>query len=322
MQPLILGTFVGVLAIVLGLYWGFVVRTEQESTRKLKKRLKAAAGSRLAKTPALLVQEQQLSNVGALNRLLIRATRITAPIERLIQQADARMTVGMFLLMSGTALFGGYSILAILTGLRGISAVAAVLLMFGPYVYLAWKRSRRMLLFEEQFPEALDLIARALRAGHAFTTGLGMVADEMPDPVSAEFRLLYDRQNFGMPLPDALRAFAERIALLDARFFATAVLTQREAGGNLSEVLDNLARVVRERFKVKRQVRVISAHARMTGFVLVGLPPVTALAIAVVAPDTMKILITHPLGVKMVVAALILQVTGGLVVKRLTNLEY
>ncbi len=125
-----------------------------------------------------------------------------------------------------------------------------------------------MRLFEDQFPQAIDLIASSLRAGHAFTTGVSMVADEVPDPTGAEFRLLYDQQNYGMPLPDALKAFARRVPLLDARFFITAVLTQREAGGNLAEVLDNLSTLIRERSRVKRQVRVASAHGRITGWVL------------------------------------------------------
>ena len=123
------------------------------------------------------------------------------------------------------------------------------------------------------FPEAIDLIARALRAGHALTTGLGMVADEIPAPVGQEFRRLYDEQNFGMSLPEAMRAMARRVPVLDARFFVTAVLTQREAGGNLSEVLDNLASVMRERFKMKRQVRVASAHGRISAWVLSCMPP-------------------------------------------------
>jgi tight adherence protein B len=320
-QPIILGTFVGVLAIILGLYWGLVLRTEQQTDRRLRKRLRGAGGV-ITRRPVLAKEDQPLSRVPMLVRPLARAKSIVQPLERLIDQADSRMTAGTFFLLSGTAAVGAFTIVALLTGFRGIGALAGVVLMWIPYVYLRWKRSRRMLKFEEQFPEAIDLIARALRAGHAFTTGLGMVADEIPSPVGSEFKLLYDRQNFGMPLPEALRAFAERIPLLDARFFATAVLTQREAGGNLSEVLDNLARVVRERFKVKRQVRVVSAHARMTGFVLVGLPPLTALAIMVVSPDNMKMLVTNPMGLYMVSAALILQVTGGLIVKKLTNLEY
>jgi tight adherence protein B len=205
---------------------------------------------------------------------------------------------------------------------RAIAVLVGAIFATGPFFYLQWMRSRRMHQFEEKFPEAIELIARALRAGHAFTTGLSMVADEIPAPVGSEFRLLYDRQNFGMPLPEALRGFAQRIPLLDARFFATAVLTQREAGGNLSEVLDNLARVVRERFKVKRQVRVISAHARITGWVLVALPPATAVAFLVVVPDTIKLLVTDPVGVKMVAVAAFLQITGGLIVKKLVNIEY
>ena len=157
--------------------------------------------------------------------------------------------------------------------------------------------------FEEQFPEAIELIARALRAGHAFTTGLALVAEELPDPVGGEFRLVYDRQNFGMPVADALHLFAERVPLLDARFFVTAVLTQRESGGNLAEILDNLGVVIRQRFRVRRQIRVVTAHARLTGWVLVAMPLATALAMLVVAPDHILTLVTDPLGIQMLVAA-------------------
>lgn len=322
MQLLIVGTFAGVLALILGLYWSLVVRAEDRSSATVRKRLRRAPGDMLTRQLTIAKGEQQRSKIQVLDRLLGRATSLWKPLEDLIEQADARLTVGMFLLVSGTMLTAGYALVTILTGLRGIGLVAGVLLAFGPYAYLRWRRDRRLLQFEEKFPEAIDLIARALRAGHAFTTGLGMVADEIPDPVGAEFKLLYDRQNFGMPLPDALRGFAQRIPILDARFFATAVLTQREAGGNLSEVLDNLARVVRERFKVKRQIRVVSAHARMTGWALVGLPPVTAIGMLAVSPENAKLLVTDPLGIKMVVGAVVLQVTGGLMVKKLVNIEY
>jgi tight adherence protein B len=321
-QPFVIGTFVGVLAIVLGFYWALVVRSEQRSTSRIKQRLKRTHGTAAARGLSLAKEEQPLSSLGGFNRALVRATSITEPLSKLIEQADSKLNVGLFLLMSGTAGLAGYAIPTLLTGFRGLGLLIGLLATMSPYVYLRWKRGRRLLQFEERFPEAIDLIARALRAGHAFTTGLGMVADEIPDPVGSEFKLLYDRQNFGMPLPDALRGFAERIPLLDARFFATAVLTQREAGGNLSEVLDNLARVVRERFKVKRQIRVVSAHARMTGFALVGLPPATGVAMMTIAPANAKMLVTDPLGIKMVIVAIILQVTGGLIVKRMVNIEY
>ena len=176
--------------------------------------------------------------------------------------------------------------------------------------------------FEEQFPEAIDLIARALRAGHAFPTGLLMVADEAPDPIGPEFKLVYDRQNFGMPLNDALKGLAERVPILDARFFATAVLTQRETGGNLSEVLDNLATVIRDRFKVKRQVRVVTAHGRITGWILSALPPGLAVVISFVSPDHMKTMFTDPLGIQMLVVAGTMQVVGTLIIRKLVNVPY
>src|SRR5262249_52631918 len=175
---------------------------------------------------------------------------------------------------------------------------------------------------EEQFPEAVDLIARALRAGHAFPAGLYMVAEELGDPVGPEFKLLYDRQNFGMALPDALRSFAARVPIIDARFFVTAVLTQREAGGNLSGVLDNLSAVIRERFKVKRQVRVISAHGRITAAVLAGLPPVVGVAQFVIAPDNAALLFNDSLGVKMLIGAAVLQCIGMLWIRKIIRIEY
>lgn len=322
MQPIILGTFIGVLLIVLGLYWMFVLRLEERSSARIRKRLGRSIGAAMARRVTLARDEQRFSTIGVLDRFLLRTSRLTAPLQRLLQQSNSNLSLGVFLLLSGTLALGTYLLLTLLTGYRGLGTIAGLLLAFAPYVYLRWKRTKRLYAFEETFPEAIDLVARALRAGHAFTTGLGMVADEIPDPVGTEFRLLYDQQNFGMPLAEALRAFGERVPILDARFFATAVLTQREAGGNLSEVLDNLARVVRERFKVKRQIRVVSAHARMTGWFLVCLPPATALATFAISPQNAKLLVTDPMGINMVIAAAVLQVTGGLIIRRLVDIEY
>jgi tight adherence protein B len=140
--------------------------------------------------------------------------------------------------------------------------------------------------------------------------------------VGLEFRKLYDEQNFGLTLPDALRNFAGRIPVLDARFFVTAVLTQREAGGNLAEVLDNLAKVIRERFKVKRQVRVISAHGRITGWVLTGLPPAAAVATFMLSPLHIETLLGDPLGIRMIITAAVMQVLGALIIRRIVDIEY
>ena len=179
-----------------------------------------------------------------------------------------------------------------------------------------------MYKFEEQFPEALDLLSRALKAGHAFTTGIDMVGTEMPKPVGPEFRNLYDHQNFGMPMPDALKAFSDRVPVLDARFFVTAVLIQRESGGNLSEVLDNLAGVIRERFRVKRQMRVLSAHGRITGWILVCLPPVLGFVLMSVNPEHRRTMLGDPLGIQMLVGAVIMQIIGTLIIRKIVNVEY
>ena len=149
-----------------------------------------------------------------------------------------------------------------------------------------------------------------------------MVAEEIPKPVGDEFKLLYDRQNFGMPLPDAMKAFAARIPLIDARFFVTAVLTQRETGGNLGEVLDNLSSVIRDRFRVKRQVRVLTAHGRITGWILAAMPPALAGVMFIIAPGHMQMLLNDRLGVQMIVAALVLQVLGTITIRKLVDIPY
>ena len=191
-----------------------------------------------------------------------------------------------------------------------------------PYLIVRHVRTKRFEKFEEQFPEAIDLMARALQAGHAFPTGLQMVADEAPAPIGPEFKLVYDRQNFGMPLNDALKGLAERVPILDARFFATAVLTQRETGGNLSEVLDNLATVIRDRFKVKRQVRVLSAHGRITGWILSAMPPALGVLLTFVSPEHMKTMVTDPLGIQMLAVAGTFQVIGTIIIRKLVNVPY
>jgi tight adherence protein B len=207
-------------------------------------------------------------------------------------------------------------------GRLALGVILMVVLSAAPYVWVRFKRNKRLQTFEEQFPEAVELIARALRAGHAFTTGLGMAADEIKPPVGSEFKRVYDEQNFGMSLVAALRAMSHRVPVLDARFFVTAVLTQRESGGNLSEVLDNLASVMRERFKVKRQIRVISAHGRLSAWVLSGLAPGLAGVLFLMSPDFMRILWEDPMGLNLVIAAVVLQVIGTIIISRMVRIEY
>jgi tight adherence protein B len=164
-------------------------------------------------------------------------------------------------------------------------------------------------------------MSRAIRAGHAFQTALGMVADELTAPVGPEFKQAFDEQNFGLPLRDALNELAGRIALLDVRFFVTAVLIQRDTGGNLAEILDNLAHVVRERFKIRRQVRVHTAHGRFTGYVLLALPAALAMALSVINPEHMQLLFREHMGQMMLLGAIVMQTIGFIWIRQVIKIE-
>jgi tight adherence protein B len=322
-MAIVLATFAVIAGIILGAYWFFVLRIDQSEEVALRKRLAPDGTARdIPKEFRLLKPTERLSDMPRLDSLLTQMGRITAPIQRDITQAGMKTTVGTLLLSAACLALLGFVAVKMLLFHTLLAAGVGFALFFVPFMYVRHKKSQRLKKFEEQFPEAIDLIARALRAGHAFTTGLAMTAEEIPAPVGEEFKLLYDRQNFGMPMPDAMKAFAARIPLIDARFFVTAVLTQRETGGNLSEVLDNLSSVIRERFKVKRQVRVLTAHGRITGWILSALPPCLAAAMFVVSPRQMQILTEDTLGVQMIIAGLTLQVIGTIIIRKLVNIRY
>jgi tight adherence protein B len=314
-------TFVVILAIVLGAYYLFIVRQEQDERAKMLRRVKVQ-GPETVTVGKLERPKERLSGVDAVERLLSRADGVSGPLERLVTQSGLKITVGTLVMASVLAALGGYLLVKWLTYYTFLGLAAAPMFGVVPYLVVRFYRTKRMNTFEEQFPEAIDLLARALRAGHAFPTGLQMVADEIPEPVGGEFKLMYDRQNFGMPLNDALKGLAERIPILDAKFFATAVLTQRETGGNLSEVLDNLSVVIRDRFKVKRQVRVLTAHGRITGWILAALPPSLAVVLVFVSPQHMKTMITDPLGIQMMAVGGTLQVIGTVIIRKLVNIRY
>ena len=314
-----LATFLLVVGIILGTYWLLVVRHEDTSQRVLRNRLRVTKKS--AGNPNLVRRAQPLSQVSSLEWLLRRSGLVVSPLARQIQHAGMNTTVGTLMLSAVFAACLTAAAIYLITGLVAVGVVIGVVAGSGPFLVLRFKVNKRQRKFEEQFPEALDLIGRALRAGHAMTTGLGMVADEIPDPVGTEFRLMHDRQNYGMPLAEALRDFGERVPMLDARFFVTAVLTQRESGGNLAEVLDNLSALIRERFKVKRQVRTVSAHGRITGWVLAFLAPTLAAILVVIAPQHMALMIQDPLGIQMIVGAMALQIIGVIAIRRIINIE-
>lgn len=316
-----IATFVTSLVVVLGIYWLFIVLPEDRAGRSLRRRLKAdrveaPGGSTLTR------KATPFSAMQGLDGLLGRAGGVLNPLRATVERSGLPISVELLLLATFVAALLFYLATLLVSSRQWLSVVVALGAAALPYIGVRFAEARRVQQFEDQFPQAIDLIASSLRAGHAFTTGVLMVADEVADPLGAEFRLLYDQQNYGMPVPDALKAFARRVPLLDARLFITAVLTQREAGGNLAEVLDNLSSVIRERSRVKRQVRVASAHGRITGWVLSAMPPILAGVVTVVAPEHMQTFVNDPIGVRMIIAALVLQVIGTLAIRRIVDVEF
>ena len=315
--------FLVVLGIVCGAYWMFVLLPEDDAQRRLHRRLKGGSDKTRARRHSVLKKEpEDTVKLEVLEAVLNRAGGKLQPLRRLVDQSGVRVTISALVLASGCLLLFTLLLVFSLTARPLAGLVAGVVAASLPFIYLHRVRTKRLRKFEEGFPDAIDLIARSLRAGHAFSTGLSMVAEEVDAPVGTEFKTIYEQQNYGIPMSDALKGLAQRVSLVDVRFFVTAVLTQREAGGNLAEVLNNLATVIRERFKVKRQVRVLSAHGRMSGWILAGLPPALAFAFMLVVPTHLESLFNDPLGVRMVVVALVLQVLGMLVIRRIVNIEY
>jgi tight adherence protein B len=319
---LVLSVFVVGAGAVVGVFMAVTRLPGFLLQRKLDSRIQEVTTTDVPETEddAALVKTRHSGPLPGLDRLASGTARGSA-LAAWIEQSGVRMSIsGLLLIALGSAaLFG----LVVATAMRmSVGWVIGGGLGFAaPFVFLRIKRTRRMRAFEEAFPEALDLVARALKAGHAFATGLKMVADEMPDPVGGEFRKTFDEQNFGLPLKDALTNLTVRMPSLDVRFFSTAVLIQRETGGNLSEILENLAHVVRERFKILRQVRVYTAHGRLTGYVLLGLPAFLAIALMFISPDHMRTLFTVKMGQMMIMGAIVMQTIGFIWIKQVIKIE-
>jgi len=224
---------------------------------------------------ALMLRKEVLSKIPKLNRVL-RDFSALRTLNLFLQQGGMETTVATILSLSLLLGVVSYMIGFLLRMPHLLCLVAALLVASIPFIVVAFKRGRRLSKFEELFPDAMDMLGRAVRAGHAFTTGLELIATEMPEPIASEFRTTFEQQNLGLPLRDALGNLAVRIPLPDVRIFVSALQIQRESGGNLAEILDNLATVVRERFKLMRQVRVYTSEGRLSLYILSSMPPVAA----------------------------------------------
>jgi tight adherence protein B len=288
--------------------------------RILRDRLSAVQKPGEPSEESVLVRDDLMSRIPALDTLLRRSERVSM-LQKMLNQGEVHIRPGNFLMICvlSAALLGLILFLAgdnLLFGWAG-----ALLGFFLPYAYASHMRSKRFQHFEEKFPETMDTLARAVRAGHAFTTALEMISNEIAEPIAGEFRQLYEEQKFGLPVREALLNLTERIPLVDVKFFVTAVMLQRETGGNLAEILDNLSYVIRERFKIMRQVRVHTAQGRLTMLLLMGLPPTIVIAMFILNRGFISPLFTDPLGHVLIVIGIILQTVGYFVIRRIIAIQ-
>ena len=311
--------FLVVAGAVTGGFFFFTRLPEARKRRQLELRLQEV--SRPEETPDQSVVVRQHDGPLPSVEKLIGRTRAGSGLSRLIEQAGVNTSPSALLLAS--LICAAVAALAAYVFLR-IPLAQFVCVPLGaslPMLWLLQRRSSRLKAFEEQFPDALDLISRSLRAGHAFQAAIGMAADELTAPAAPEFKKVFDQQNFGLPLRDALNALAQRVPLLDVKFFVTAVAIQRDTGGNLAEILDNLAHVVREGFKIQRQVRVHTAHGRITGFVLLALPAFLAVALSIINREHMRPLFEEPMGRTLILVTIIMQLIGFVWIRKVIKIE-
>ncbi|MGH7558584.1 MAG: type II secretion system F family protein [Gemmatimonadota bacterium] len=315
--------FTAVACVVMLLALGWEWFSERRRTKEITDRLEGMAKGE--RTPGGdpfgdLFRDGSVKDVAWLQPVVSRLPH-TRDLQHLLDQADMNWRVGTFLLITtGVATAFGLVIL-LLTRIPYIAIAVAAFAATLPYMYVRRRKTKRLRAFEEHFPEAIDLLGRAIRAGHAFSTGLQMVADESPQPIGMEFRRVFEEQKFGLSLEDSLLALADRIELLDMRIFVTAVLIQREVGGNLAEILDKISYTIRERFTIERQVRVYTAQGRFTGYLLAALPLGVGFLIYMLNREYMTILWERPVGRLLIAVAVVLQVIGFFIIRKIINIK-
>ena len=323
MSLIIAFVFLAVFIAVLLLYFGF--QAEPDARRKtITARLAAIppdAGSRdQDDVMDAIVRDDTRSSVPWVDRIL-RRTDALARVQALLQQADSQWTVAR--LLAYTLLGGSAGLLAAYwrTGAILPSAVLGGAAACLPMLYIWRLRASRLGKFEQRLPEALDMMVSAIRAGHGLLAAIGTVAKETPAPISVEFRKCFDEQNFGLDFRNAMENLATRVPLHDVQIVVTAMLIQKESGGNLAEIIEKVAHIIRERFRLKRQVRVHTAQGRLTGWILALLPVILGFGIFLVNPEYMQALWQNPTGVKLMYTASIMTLIGGLIIRKIVKIR-
>jgi tight adherence protein B len=265
-------------------------------------------------------KEELFSAVPWLNRWLLRL-EIAPRLRTLLYQADLKWTAGSLLLMSAICFIVPAYLIYLRTGAIIFALLIGVLLGAAPFVYVLHKRTQRFNKFEQALPDTLDLMVSALRAGHSFISALDLAASEAPDPIGKEFRICFDEQNYGLELKTAMNNLSIRVPLQDLKIVITAILIQKESGGNLAEVFDKAAYVIRERFRLKRQVRVHTAQGRLTGWILSFLPIVLGIGLYLINPESMSLLWTRAIGIKLLYLSGTMTIVGSLIIRKIVRMD-
>lgn len=326
MIELIIIVFLGVASVVILL----MSATGGSSTRVSKERIRVLQ-SVLVQSRRTQEQDhdidvgdlrktEELSSIPWLNRILLRF-EVVPRLRLLLYQANIRWTASLLLLLTGACFLIPFYLIELITGLFAASLLAGVVLSFLPWIYVFKKRERRFKKFEAELPQALDLMVSALRVGHSLNSTLSLVSSECGDPLSGEFRICFEEQNYGLEFSTTLNNLITRVPLPDLKMVVTAMMIQRETGGNLAEILNNTANVIRERFALQRQVRTHTAQGRMTGWILTALPIVIATLMFFISPHVITSLWNDPLGRKLVYAGVVLILIGGVIIRKIVNLE-
>jgi tight adherence protein B len=313
--------FLFALFLVLG---AFLLATQSSDTKRarLQKRLSEALlySSQTEDVEIVLARTELMSEIPFLNRALINL-QSALHLKRMLDQADLQITPSKLVMFSLMAAMLAAMAAGVATGMIAMMIVAGLITASLPFLYVLFMRRKRLNQFLELLPDALDLVSRALSAGHAFSEALHMVATEMPDPISAEFQKTYEEQNLGLSLKLALENLTQRIPLLDLKMCVTAIMIQRETCGNLAEILEKVAYTIRERFRIMGDLKTLTTSSRMSAWLLCGLPIAVSLVITLMNPEYMSVLWRDPRGHVLIAIALFMQLTGMLIVRKILNIK-
>ncbi|MGH9775073.1 MAG: type II secretion system F family protein [Candidatus Acidiferrales bacterium] len=312
-------TFLATLVLSVTAFLTLTARKPADLAKRLET-ISKRQGDSAAALDWQLQRDHMLSNVPWLNRFLSRWSWSKA-LQQYLNQAGWKVKPGKFVLVSGVLCLASFLLAWHFVPYFPAAVLIGPAMGMIPPLAVSGQRAQRLSKFQRNLPEAIDLLTRAVRAGHALTAGLEMISKELAEPMAGEFRTTFDEHNFGLPLRDALVHLTERVPLADMRFFVTALLVQNESGGNLAELLENLSRIIRERFRIQGEIKVRTAQGRLTSVILIALPPLLLLALKLMNPDYVDLLFTDNLGQRMLATAFSLQAIGAMLLWRIVKIE-